>query len=470
MNLFVLILLSLFSVAPEEEILSEDRIWDGGGGDNLWMNPLNWSNDLLPELDADVLIQTDVTVIYDNPSYTVESISILNNAHLIIAEGSYLHTTKGAAGGSDGFRLTGGFTSDSIARLTVYGTLDITMAFAAGDGMDINKNAEVLVAEGGLLSISNPSQNGLEISDKLTNEGTITITNTGESGIRGRSVVDGGGEIINTATGEIIISEVTEMGIWLGSNAPITNNGSIKVFGTGEEAFDGDGHELFNFGIFEAEGLITAQDFIVENDSEVKVGAPIGKLILDNELDFSNSTLTFTLEGDEPVTEYSQLEQNQGSFDFSNASLNVAGSYIPQTNDVFVIVLLGVGQSVVGGFVGLPEGATFSHNGRVLKISYVGGDGNDVTLTTQSAITDNDMDGFFSDVDCDDDDSAINPDAIEIINNDVDENCDGIVEVIDIDDDGFNSDEDCDDTNADINPDATEIPNNNIDEDCDGTA
>lgn len=65
-------------------------------------------------------------------------------------------------------------------------------------------------------------------------------------------------------------------------------------------------------------------------------------------------------------------------------------------------------------------------------------------------------------------DSLINPARVEIPNNDIDEDCDGELLFIDEDMDGFNSDEDCNDNDSSIYPMATEIPNNGIDEDCDG--
>jgi len=81
-------------------------------------------------------------------------------------------------------------------------------------------------------------------------------------------------------------------------------------------------------------------------------------------------------------------------------------------------------------------------------------------------LSDNDNDGYFDDVDCDDSNAAVNPGQIEVIYNGLDDDCDLLTLDDDLDQDGFLLVDDCDDQNNMINLNATEIPNNGIDEDC----
>ncbi len=103
-------------------------------------------------------------------------------------------------------------------------------------------------------------------------------------------------------------------------------------------------------------------------------------------LSSGNLTLAGTFEveiaGNTVCTDYDQT-QVTGTVDVSGGSLDVSmlNGFEPVADDQFIIIDNDSTDDVAGTFSGLDEGATINVDGIVLRISYVGGTGNDVALT-----------------------------------------------------------------------------------------
>lgn len=88
------------------------------------------------------------------------------------------------------------------------------------------------------------------------------------------------------------------------------------------------------------------------------------------------------LGGTQPCTGYDQLKVN-GTVTLSGATLDTVlyKGYEPKSGSSYTIINNDGKEAVLGTFTGLKEGATFNLAGYVFRISYKGGDGNDVVLS-----------------------------------------------------------------------------------------
>ena len=116
-----------------------------------------------------------------------------------------------------------------------------------------------------------------------------------------------------------------------------------------------------------------------------------------------------------------------------------------------------------------------SRDGRAEEVSC--GTGHDTAISddadTRSSCEevqgDADLDGVRVPADCDDTNPALHPGAVDVPDDGIDQNCDGVDATdLDRDHDGFPRPQDCDDTAAGIHPGAFEVIGNTVDESCDG--
>lgn len=149
---------------------------------------------------------------------------------------------------------------------------------------------------------------------------------------------------------------------------------------------------VYSGGILKGVGTI-ANGLYVAKGAVVAPGMSPGCLTTDR-LTLSGD-YSFELGGTDPCTGYDQIKVTNTTLTYATTSFGADATittsrfngYTPKQGQTFSIIEVAGSQAVDGTFKGLPEGATFEQNGVVFKISYKGGDGNDVVLTVQNQPT-----------------------------------------------------------------------------------
>ncbi len=123
----------------------------------------------------------------------------------------------------------------------------------------------------------------------------------------------------------------------------------------------------------------------IMSGGRVAPGASPGCLAAGNTTFNDGSHFDVELAGTTVCSDYDQLRVT-GTVNLGNANLNTSflNSFKPKSGDSFTILDNDGTDAITGTFKDLSEGATFTVDGVVFKVSYTGGDGNDVVLTVQS--------------------------------------------------------------------------------------
>lgn len=310
-----------------------------------------------------LVLDGNATLRNANPNNTVTTLTG------VISEsgGSRNLTVTGGTGTNNAIILTGTNTYTGTTTLTT-GTLQIT-------------NADNISSAGITLGSSsanlNISGSNVTLSNNINLTGSATISNANAVTLSG--VISGNATLAKSGIGELTLS---------GSN---TNTGTTTV-SAGTLVVDGSTSSATNVAsgaTLAGSGTLGGNVTVQSGGTLSPGGAGVGTLTVNGNLTLnSGSTLALNINGVTAGTGYDRIVVN-GTVDVSGAALAVTHGYAAGSGDSYTVIVNDAADAVTGTFSGVSEGNTFNAtgNGTQLTASYIGGSGNDLTLSAPSAPT-----------------------------------------------------------------------------------
>lgn len=367
---------------------------------------------------GNLLTLSSGTLNITNSGITVGSGGALGSV-VNVASGVTINQTASTANtiNSDGRLVLSGGTFNTTGNLTNNGEVQLSSSLTTlgGSGTFIN-NSTVLGTGRIEKNLTNNAAGSIQVTgnDRLVFNGT-TNSNAG------RIDATNGGQIEfrNALTNVASTGLITGRDATLRFNAGLTNNGSMAfsngtmdVFGDIQQNVGGritiSGGGVLNFyddvtiapgansvqasasgGIVSSAvffgsyngGITGGGTAFIEGDH--RPGNSPGLVSFGGDVFYGGlSTLHAELGGLSRGSQYDAIDVNGVVSLAGNLEIDLINGFVPTPGNTFLLIDNAGTDAVVGTFVGLAEGATFQADGAFFQISYTGGTGNDVVLTS----------------------------------------------------------------------------------------
>ncbi|WP_093152388.1 DUF4347 domain-containing protein [Thalassobaculum litoreum] len=350
------------------------------------------------------------TVTINGGTLAVTGATTIDNAIVLGASNGTVNvganvTMSGVVSGAGNLTKTGASTLTLSGTNTYTGTTTVTGG-TLSVSTDSNLGTGNVALNGGGLTVTGATtiDNDISGTSGLTKSGSGTVTLSGTNTYSGGTTINGGtlqvsggnaladAGAVSVASGATLdLSNTNEtIGSLTGSGTLNIGSGTLTLTDSASTTFSGT---ISGSGTIAGGGTYTVASgatlggtstfstaVTVASGGTIAPGNSPGTISTGNLTLANGSTATMEVDGTAAGTGYDQINVT-GTVTISNATLNVVLGYTPAAGDSYTLVNNDGVDAVTGTFSGLAEGATLTAGGRTLQISYVGGTGNDVTLT-----------------------------------------------------------------------------------------